>query len=177
MRVIPTPYRILALMLLLLAGIAFGYVQGISRESDRRDSQDAQKERADHKAFMDALANGKTHAANALEWQRKSRIYYLNWKESLNNETDTNLAYCKPSQGGVHAALLSGTWVGLYNAAWLPELDAQGHPGGAAAEVTEAGTATPREVLDNVAINAASCGEDRKRLDELIDHLNETGAQ
>jgi hypothetical protein len=45
MNLIPLPYRILALALLLLAGIGFGYVQGISRESDRRDAQDLIKER------------------------------------------------------------------------------------------------------------------------------------
>ena len=174
---IPAPYRILALVLLLLAGIAFGYVQGISRESDRRDAQDVQQERADRAAFMGVLANGKRHADNAIEWQRKSRIYYINWQERLNHEKDANLAHCEPAQGGVSAALLSGTWVGLYNAAWLPDLDVPGDTGRVAAEVAEAGTATPREVLDNIKVNAASCGEDRKRLDELIDHLMETGAR
>lgn len=177
MRLITAPYRILALILLLLAGIAFGYVQGLSRESDRRDAQDLKQERLDHKAFMAALANGKRHADNFIAWQSKARIYYRNWQERLSHEKDTNLAQCEPTQAGVHAALLSGTWVGLYNAAWLPDFTAKGDTGGAAAEVVAAGAVTPSEALNNIGINAHLCGEDRKRLDELIDHLNETGTK
>lgn len=182
MNPIPTPYRILALVLLLLAGIAFGYVQGLSRESDRRDAQDLQQERADHKAFMAALANGKQHADNFIAWQSKARIYYRNWQERLNHENDTNLAECKAQPGtatqdGIPTVLFSPVWVGMYNAAWLPGFDAQGDTGGAAAEVVAAGAATPREALDNIRINAELCGADRKRLDELIDHLNEVGGR
>lgn len=177
MRIISTPYRILALVLLVLACIGFGYVQGLSRESDRRDAQDLQQERIDHQAFMDALANGKRHAANVIAWQRKAQTYYLNWQERLSHEKDANLAQCEPAQAGVSTVLLSGTWVGLYNAAWLPKSAPAGDPRGAATEVTAAGTATPREVLDNVGLNAQSCAEDRKRHDELIDHLMETGAR
>lgn len=40
MSLITWPYRILVLAFLLLAGIGFGYVEGISRESDRRDAQE-----------------------------------------------------------------------------------------------------------------------------------------
>ena len=176
--ILPAPYRILALVLLLLAGIGFGYVQGISRESDRRDAQTLTKERADNKVFMAALFSGKRHAANSIAWQNKSRIYYRNWQERLNYEKDTNLAQCEaqpgpPVQAGVYVMRLGPAWVGLYNAAWLPELDGQGDTGGAAYQVFEAGAVTPREALDNVRINAELCGEDRKRLDELIEYLNE----
>lgn len=177
MRVIPTPYRILAVLLLALACIAAGVVAGLNIESNRRDALELNKERTDRAAFLDMLANGKRHAAAAIAWQRKAETYYLNWKERLNHEKDANLAHCEPSPAGVPAAVLSGTWVGLYNAAWLPKLSAQGDPGRAAAEVATAGAATPREVIDNVAVNARRCGEDRKRLDELIDHLMEMGAR
>ncbi len=175
MRLIPAPYRILALLLLVLACIGFGYVQGISRESDRRDAQTLTKERADNKVFMAALFSGKRHAANSIAWQNKSRIYYRNWQERLNHEKDSQLAQCAPTeaQAGIPGVLLTATWLGLYNAAWLPELDGQGDTGGAAYQVFEAGAVTPREALDNVRINAELCGEDRKRLDELIDHLSE----
>lgn len=189
MRLIPAPYRILAYVLLLLAGVGFGYVQGLSRESDRRDAQERVKEREDGKAFQRALANGKQHAANVIAWRGKARIYYRNWQERLDHEKDTNLAQCEAqpgqsAQAGVHA-VLGPAWVGLYNAAWLPELDQQGDPGGAAYQIVASGGpstglrtgATPREALDNVRINAELCGEDRKRLDELIDHLNEAESQ
>lgn len=182
MRLIPTPYRILALVLLVLVCIGFGYVQGISRESDRRDAQALKQERADHTAFMSALANGKRHAANVISWQRQARTYYLNWQERLDHENDANLATCETTDGTgpqpdrVHVALLSGTWVSLYNAAWLPKSAPASDPSGASAEVVAAGTATPREALDNIKLNAWLCGEDRKRHDELIDHLIETGA-
>ena len=178
-----SPFRILVLVLLALACASFGYVQGLLRESDRRDAIALQQERVDRRAFMSALASGKTHAANVIAWQRKAQTYYLNWQRKLNEINDSQLAYCQtsdstgPQPDRVHAAaLLSGTWVGMYNAAWLPESAPASDPGGAAAEVVTAGTTTPREALDNVALNAASCGEDRKRLVELIDHLLETGA-
>lgn len=178
MRLIPAQYRILAYVLLVLAGVAFGYVQGLSRESDRRDAQALIKEREDGKAFQRALASGKQHAANVIAWRGKARIYYRNWQERLNHEKDTNLAQCEaqpgqPAQAGVHVVRLGPAWVGLYNAAWLSELDQQVDTGGAAYQIVAAGGVTPREALDNVRINAELCGEDRKRLDELIDHLNE----
>lgn len=183
MNPIPTPYRILALVMLLLSGIAAGVVAGLNIESNRRDAQDLQKERVDRKAFMAALTNGKQHADNAIAWQRAAETYYQNWQERLDHENDSQLAQCQTSDGTgpqsdrVHAALLSGTWVGLYNAAWLPGFDAASDTGGAAAEVVETGSVTPRAALDNIAVNARLCGEDRKRLDELIDHLMEIGTR
>lgn len=190
MRLIPAPYRILAMVLLLLAGIAAGAVGGLTYESNRRDSQDLQQQREADKAFQSALASGKRHADNVIAWRGKARIYYRNWQERLNHENDTNLAQCQaqpgqPAQAGISAVLLGPAWVGLYNAAWLPELDQQGDTGGTAYQIVEAGGpstglrtgVTPREALDNVRINAELCGEDRKRLDELIDYLMETGAR
>jgi hypothetical protein len=166
------------LLALVTAGIWFGVVLGLNYESNRRDAQDLIKEREDGKAFQRALANGKQHAANVIAWRGKARIYYRNWQERFKHEKDTNLAQCEAqpdqsAQAGVHAVRLGPAWVGLYNAAWLPELDQQGDPGGAAYQIVASGGATPREALDNVRINAELCGEDRKRLDELIDHLNE----
>lgn len=179
MNLIPAPYRILALALLLLAGIAFGFVQGISRESDRRDAQDLSKERAAETAFHAALENGKRHAGNVIEWQGKAEIYYRNWQEQLKNEKDGQLAGCidratgAPPSAGADVQL-SATWIGLYNAAWLPDFDQKSDTGGAAGQVVETGTVTPREALDNIGLNARSCAADRKRLNELIDNLNET---
>lgn len=189
MNLIPTPYRILALVLLIFVCISAGVVAGLDIESNRRDAQALVKEREDHKAFQRTLENGKQHAANAIAWQNKARIYYRNWQEDLKNVPDNQLAECPAQDTGTNAGainrapavLLTATWLGLYNAAWLPELDGQGDTGGAAYSLVETGApstglragVTPREVLANTGVNAALCGEDRKRLDELIDHLVE----
>lgn len=180
---IPTPYRLLAVLLLALACLGFGYTQGVSRESDRRDALELVQVRADQAVFAQVLESGKRHAEAALAWQRKADDYYQSWKEKLKNADDTQLSECQATgepgaqPSGVHAAVLSGTWVGLYNSAWLPEFAAEGDLGRAAAEVAEAYSVTPREALDNIALNARRCGDDRKRLDELIDHLNEIDAR
>lgn len=175
---VPASIRILAVVLLLLAGITAGVVAGLNYESNRRDALELVKERADGRVFQSALLNGKRHAANTIAWQNKARIYYRNWQERLNHENDSQLAQCTPTEAqvGIPAVLLSATWLGLYNAALLPEFDGQGDTGGAAYQIFETGAVTPRAVLDNVRINAELCGEDRKRLDELIDHLNEVEA-
>lgn len=178
MNPIPAPYRILALAAMLLTSIGFGYVQGISRESDRRDAIDLTKERAAETAFQKALENGKRHAVNVIVWQKKSEIYYRNWQEKLKNEKDGQLAECIDRATGTPIVdgadvRLGIAWIRLYNAAWLPEFDQARDTGGAAGEVVGSGTVTPRDALDNISINARSCAKDRKRLDELIDHLNE----
>lgn len=180
-RVIPWQGRALAVLLLVSAGIAFGVAVGLAYESNRRDAQELAQQRDADKAFQAALASGKRHAANVIAWRGKARIYYRNWQERLKHEKDTNLAQCETqpgqqAQAGVHAVLLGPAWVGLYNDAWLPGF-AEGDTGGVAYQIVGAGTATPREALDNVKLNAWLCGEDRKRLDELIDYLMETGAR
>lgn len=178
-KLIPWPGRALVVLLLVLAGIAFGAVAGLKYESNRRDAQQLEQVRADHQAFQQALLSGKRHAAEVIAWRNKARIYYRNWQERLNHENDSQLSQCQTqpgtqAQAGLSAVLLSGQWISLYNAAWLPELDQQGDTVGTSYALVEAGTATPREVLDNVHINAELCVEDRKRLDELIDYLTET---
>ncbi|OGS90844.1 MAG: hypothetical protein A2Z95_06150 [Gallionellales bacterium GWA2_60_18] len=178
MRVIPIQYRILAVLLLALACVGFGYVQGVTRESDRRDALELRKAQEAYKAFQRALDNGKRHAAAVIEWQRKAGEYYNKWQWELDHEPDLSLARCANTgeKSDVHAVLLGPAFLRLYNGAWLPGLDLPGDPGGTSYALVEAGTVTPREVLGNVAVNARLCGEDRKRLDELIDHLNDVGA-
>lgn len=177
---IPWQGRVLAVLLLTLAGIAFGLVAGLRYESNSRDAQDLKAARNSEKRFMQALANGRTHAINEIEWRNKARIYYRNWQERLKHAPDNQLAECSQPLQHVPAAAptvrLSAVWVGLYNAAWAPDFDRQGDTVGAAGEVIEAGAVTPREALDNIRLNTELCGADRKRLDELIDHLNEVEA-
>ncbi|ADE10460.1 hypothetical protein [Sideroxydans lithotrophicus] len=168
---IPWQGRALALLLLVIACIAFGVVAGLKYESNRRDALELKQKRVDDKLFLEAVALGHQAAANAIEWKRRARIYYRNWQERLNHEQDSNLAQCQQA-GDV---LLSGTFVGMYNAAWRIESD-QGDSAGAAAEVVAAGSVTPRHVLENVRENADLCGEDRKRHDELVDLLIGMGA-
>jgi hypothetical protein len=168
---LPWHTRLAALLALLAAAIWFGVVQGMTYESNRRDALELQQMREGEALFLEAVSLGRQAAANAIEWKRRARTYYRNWQERLNHEKDTNLAQCQ--QAG--AVLLSGAFVGMYNAAWLPGLD-QGDPAGAAAEVVAAGAVTPRHVLENVRENADLCGEDRKRHDELTDLLLGMGA-
>lgn len=170
---IPVPYRILAMVFLLLGGIAFGYTNGLSRESDRRDAQDAAKERQAAQAFQRAVENGRKHAKNVIEWRKKAQTYYQQWQEELNNVPDNQLAECSEQPANAHVVLLTGSWVRLYDAAWLPGIDQSSDTGGASYALVEAGAVTPREVLANVQVNAGLCADDRKRLDELIDHLTE----
>lgn len=177
---IPWQGRALIVMLLVIAGIAFGLVAGLSYESNRRDAQELKSVRAGEDRFMRALTNGRTHAINEIEWRNKARIYYRNWQERLKHAPDNELAQCRqpqqPQSTTAPSVLLSALWIRLYNAAWNPSVDREGDTSGAEGEVVEAGSVTPREILDNVAENARLCGEDRKRLDELIDHLNEVEA-
>ncbi|KAF0205523.1 MAG: hypothetical protein FD173_966 [Gallionellaceae bacterium] len=177
---IPWQGRVLAVLLLTLAGIAFGLVAGLHYESNSRDAQELKTARSGEERFMKALANGRTHATNEIEWRNKARIYYRNWQERLKHAPDNQLAECsqplKSAPATATTVLLSGVWLSLYNAAWIPDFDQQGDSGGAAGEVVEAGAVTPREALDNIRLNAELCGADRKRLDELIDHLNEVEA-
>lgn len=170
--------RALAAILLLLGGIIFGTIMGMSYESDRRDAQILKSTHADEQAFQRALTNGKQHAILTIAWQNQAQIYYQNWQERLKHENDFKLATCqtKPDMSG-NTMLLSGTWIGLYNSAWQPDFAAQSDSGRTASEVVEAGTVTPRDALDNIRINAQRCGNDRKRLDELIDHINDIEAQ
>jgi uncharacterized membrane-anchored protein YhcB (DUF1043 family) len=161
----------LALLIALIIGLGVGYAAGHSQASNACVARESKAHQEADDKFQREVENGKRHAADALEWQRKADSYYRQWQERLNNEKDSTLSECK-TQSGTPDLLLSGIWLSLYNAAWLPELD-QGDPGGAAYSLVEAGGVTPREVLQNVGINAKACASDRKRLDELIDHLNE----
>lgn len=168
---LPWHTRLSIILLLVMAGLWAGVSLGLNYESNRRDALELKQARIDYALFMEAISLGHQAAKNALEWKRRARIYYRNWQERLDHEKDINLAHCQQA-GDV---LLSGTFVGMYNAAWLPGLD-QGDPAGAAAEVVAAGAVTPRHVLENVRENADLCGEDRKRHDELADLLLGMGA-
>lgn len=93
---IPMPYRILAMVLLLLAGLGAGYVEGISRESDRRDAQDLQNERrtTEARVALQAKADKESTRREGIGAQRETsreqiRIVYRTIKEQA-HETVTN---------------------------------------------------------------------------------------
>lgn len=174
LKTLPTPYRILAVVLLAAAVWGHGYTQGLARESDRRDAVALKAEQKAQEDFMRALETGSKHAAASIEWRRKARIYYQKWQERLNDAPDTQLSECVPPPAATPAAapvcLLSADWVGLYNDAWFPDrLPAD--TGGAADLSVGSGPATPREALGNVRTNAELCSEDRQRQRALIDLL------
>lgn len=167
--------RVLIVLVLLLTGLAVGFIFGLRTESDRRDAIELKQQRANEGAFQTALLKGRLHAESAIKWQRRARIYSRNLQERIAHETSKNLAHCETqssAQSQTGDVVLSGTFISLYNAAWLPQLDAN-DTGRAAGEVIAAGTVTPAAVLDNTNTNASLCADDRKRLDELIDLLLE----
>lgn len=139
-----------------------GFATGHSVASGAAEKREDKAQLAADTKFQEQVALGKKHAAAALEWERKSRTYYLNWQERLKHENDSALS--DP------ALLLSATWLSLYNAAWLPGYDA-GDSSGIAYSLIDTGGVTPREVLENVGLNAEACAVDRKRHDKLIDFL------
>ncbi len=88
MNLVPWHDRILALVLLLLAGIGFGYVEGISRESDRRDAQDLQKtnDAVKARAVAQARADKESARRENIGAQRETsreqiRVVYRSIKE------------------------------------------------------------------------------------------------
>lgn len=176
------PWRFFILVALLLGGMVFGYICGVSRESDRRDARDLHIAQANFTAITRALKSGHRAAMEVIEWQKKSHVYYRNWQERLNHVPDNQLADCTLSTGvtpdaqivpPANTVLLSGTFIRLYNAAWLPTGLDTGDTGGAADQIGAADTVTPRDILANTKDNAELCGDDRKRLDTLIDYLQE----
>lgn len=87
---VPAAYRILALVLLLLAGIAFGYVKGVSREADRRDAQELKRTNTGI-----AIAHKETVRREALGAVRevvreKIRVVYRTIKVEAENNVEKN---------------------------------------------------------------------------------------
>lgn len=89
-RLIPAPYRILALVLLALACIGFGYVQGISREADRRDAQELQQTRAGIVAADKESARREAVGAQREVVREKIRVVYRTIRERVNVYVDTH---------------------------------------------------------------------------------------
>jgi hypothetical protein len=88
--VIPNPWRILAVLVLLLAGIAFGYVEGLAREADRRDAQQAIGGQA-----AQVLANRESTRREAIGAQRETsreqiRVVYRTIKEKADEYEQKN---------------------------------------------------------------------------------------
>ena len=90
MRVIPLPYRVLAVLLLVLACIGFGYVQGVARESDRRDAQALQQTRAGVAAADKESTRREAVGAQREVTREKIRVVYRTIKEKVNVYVDTH---------------------------------------------------------------------------------------
>lgn len=90
MNPIPTPYRILALVLLIGACVGFGYVQGITRESDRRDAQALEQTRTAH-AAADKESTRREAVGAAREVKRETiRVVYRTIKEKADENIQKN---------------------------------------------------------------------------------------
>ena len=89
LRLIPAPYRILAIVLLALACIGFGYVRGVARESDRRDALELEQTRAGVAAADKESARREAVGAQREVTREKIRVVYRTIKEKVNVYIDT----------------------------------------------------------------------------------------
>lgn len=89
---IPTPYRILALLLLALACGGFGYVQGVSRESDRRDAAELKQTRLDVVAADKESARREKIGARRETAREAIRVVYRTIKEKADENIKNNAA-------------------------------------------------------------------------------------
>ena len=88
--ILPAPYRILAIVLLALACIGFGYVQGVSRESDRRDALELKQARIDASAADKESTRREAVGAAREVVREKIRVVYRTIKERVNVYIDTH---------------------------------------------------------------------------------------
>lgn len=175
--------RLLVFAAVLAAVAGYGYVQGVSRESDRRDALELAQRKADDAERAVFAAFGQKKAGEALAARRRAAGYYRSLQEAIAHAQPQTLAQadCPPAAAssalGMPAAravdlVLTGEFVRLYNAAWAAAgSSVPADPGGAAAAPAGAAGADPQEVLAHTAAEAQSCGDDRRRQLKLIELL------
>lgn len=88
--VIPWQGRALAVLLLALACIGFGYVQGVSRESDRRDARELTQTRAGIVAADKESTRREAVGAQREVVREKIRVVYRTIREKVNVYVDTH---------------------------------------------------------------------------------------
>lgn len=90
MRLIPAPYRILALLLLVLACIAAGVVGGLNIESNRRDAVALKETRAGIAAANKESARREALGSAREGSREKIRVVYRTIKEKADENIKTN---------------------------------------------------------------------------------------
>ena len=194
------PYAVLAKWAVIAALLAaFGgwcYTHGVSREADRRDAQELAAVNAGIERHLAAVKTGQAAVKTEQAAAARAKQHARTLQEQINATPNDQLAGCpnatpddtKPgpttaspagpsgSPGGV---LFSARFVRLWDAAWT---GADGQPvfgdsAGAAAAPSSADSARPgvdaKAVLSNQTGNAQSCSDDRRRLNRLIDLIEQ----
>lgn len=175
--------RLAIIAIALAAAAAWGYTEGMNRESDRRDALDL-KARADaDKAYDAAAARGVSKARESIASRRKADNYYRQLQEQIAHADPSTLLgpspVPPPPDGGAKGPdrielLLTGEFVRLYNAAWAGAgTQVPADPGGAAGAPAGAAAAGPEEVLAHTVAETESCGDDRRRYLKLIELLSQ----
>lgn len=106
---VPLPYRILAIVLLIGACIGFGYVKGVSREADRRDALDARAQQAAQLAANNESARRAEIGAQREVTREKIRVVYRTIKEKADETVKNN--------SGAYACSLDADGLREWNAA------------------------------------------------------------
>lgn len=166
----------LAVLLILLAS---AFVAGVRTESDHRDAQLLQQERAMHSAYVDKVKRMGARVATLKTQQQADRNNYQILQEELRHAQRSNLATADCPQPGAlwppgasgADVRLTGEFVRLWNNAIRAGLP--GDPGRAAPAAAGTGAAYPDDVLANHIDNAERATECRRQLNAVIDVLKE----
>lgn len=128
MKPIPLPYRVLAVVLLALACVGFGWVKGVHHQQDKDAIVAAKAERAAHGAYV-AQAEKLNDVANALEVaKREKQIIYRTITRSVDKIVDRPV---------YHSACIDDDGLRLINAAAAGKAPANpGQPGAAVSAPT-----------------------------------------
>lgn len=171
--------RWLVIAVVAAAAMGWAYMQGIERESDRRDAVELKRVADEGKAYAKYLKKGREAVADNQRLRSLNRKYYRTLLENIANADPSTLTEGCPSAEPARpfvpstVVLFSGRFVELYNDAWrgagtLVPADPAGTPraaGGTAAAGAE-------EILAHTAAETESCGADRKRYARLIKLLS-----
>lgn len=186
MRLIPVPYRILAIALLIVVVWGHGYTRGVTNESNKRDAAALKAERQMWAGFARAIQFGREAAAELLNAERDRDSYYHELQRRARDAKNRDLAVPNCPGDGPRPGALAGadpdrpacfvTWnfVGMWDGSWT-DVEGKpvfGDPVGAAARALQASPVDPRGLLENLQHNAKLCSSDRARLAKLTGLLD-----
>lgn len=175
--------KALAVLVLLAFVAGFSYQKGKHAGDAERTELALERERELGRAVTSAVAQGNEAAAQLAAQRRITAAERRSWMEKLNATNDRTLVEppptCIPGDADTAAAAgpglrLSGDFLGLYNDGWCRAAGDAVSAAACRAAAAAAGAAAvePRRILAHGEAEAAACGEDRKRLNQLLDLLS-----